>query len=97
MAYTVDFTAAAEADLDDIIDWYNQFNTALADDFMAKLNVIVQQLEKNPEQFQKIHKSFRKANIDRFPYKIIYRTERQSIIVIAIAHHKRKAYWKKRK
>jgi len=95
MAYTVDFTVAAEADLDKIIEWYNQFDVALANDFLKRMNTVIQDIAKNPLLTQKIYKSYRKSNISRFPYKLIYRVEKQAIIIIAITHHKRNAYWKK--
>jgi plasmid stabilization system protein ParE len=97
MAYSIDFLPAAEIDLDNTTDWYTRFNKELANDFLNKVNIAIQTILSNPKQFQKIYKTYRKVNLARFPYKIIYKIEMQSIIIVAVSHHKRsQAHWKKR-
>jgi plasmid stabilization system protein ParE len=97
MAYNIEFLPGAETDLDEVIDWYQQINAPLASDFFIKLDEALLTIRVNPQQFQKVYKTYRKFNLKRFPYKVIYRVEKQSIIVVAIAHHKRKIrYWKGR-
>jgi plasmid stabilization system protein ParE len=39
----------------------------------------------------------RKFTVDRFRYNVIYRIEEKTVFVLAIAHHRRKPnYWRKR-
>ena len=97
MAYNIEFLPGAETDLDEIVDWYKQLNSKLADDFLLKLDEALFTLQANPKHFQKIFKTYRKLNLRRFPFKVIYRIEKQDIIVVAIAHHKRRVrYWRGR-
>jgi plasmid stabilization system protein ParE len=98
MEYKVEFFHGAETDLTDITNWYAQFNAELVDDFLNRLDAALETIRANPLRFQKIYKNYRKLNLSRFPYKLIYRIEDQTIVVIAISNHKRdQGYWKRRK
>ena len=45
-----------------------------------------------------IGKGERRFTVDRFHYDVVYRIERKSVLVLAVAHHRRKPrYWRKRK
>ena len=97
MGYSVLFLPEAEIDLDEVMGWYKQFDSRLTNDFLIKLDSAIQEIQNHPFHFQKIFKNYRKLNLTRFPFKIIYRVEKQSIIVVAIGHHKRRAnYWRTR-
>jgi hypothetical protein len=43
-----------------------------------------------------LKKGYRKTNVERFPFKIIYKFENEIVTIVAFAHHKRKPnYWRK--
>jgi len=97
MAYSVHLLPEAEIDIDEVVGWYKQIDVRLAGDFLIKLDLALQEIRKKPFHFQRTFKNYRKVNLTRFPFKIIYRIEKQFIIVIAIGHHKRRAkYWRDR-
>jgi hypothetical protein len=40
----------------------------------------------------------RRVRLDRFPYSIVYRRSADVLVIIALAHHRRRpAYWRGRK
>jgi toxin ParE1/3/4 len=87
----------AEEDIQEALDHYNQINIALAQSLLGIIGKSITEIKKNPFLFQKINKRFRKANIERFPYQIIFKVENNELLIFAFAHHKRKPnYWKKR-
>jgi len=52
----------------------------------------------NPALYPRIGDvDIRKATLKRFPFHVIYRAEPTHIVVLAIAHHRRRpAYWVER-
>jgi len=46
-------------------------------------------IERNPEICPPEYKGTRKHIIERFPYKIIYLVEKESMIILAVIHGKR--------
>lgn len=46
---------------------------------------------------EEIEKDYRKFILNKYPYKIFYKNYPEIIVIVAIAHHKRKPnYWKSR-
>ena len=63
-----------------------------------KFFVALQTIVKRPLAFQIIKSKYRKYNIARFPYSIVFKIVKDRITIVAFAHQKRKPnYWKKRK
>jgi plasmid stabilization system protein ParE len=97
MAYSHSIYDAAEADIKEALDHYAGISTDLGQALLIIIDKTIQEIKRNPLLFQSISKSYRKANLKRFPYKIIFRLRKQEILIVAFAHHKRKPdYWKKR-
>ena len=45
-----------------------------------------------------VRPAVRKTLVDRFPYAVVYRHDPESVIILAIAHARRRpGYWKRRK
>jgi toxin ParE1/3/4 len=88
----------AEEEIQEALDHYNHINIELAQSLLGIIGKSIAEIKKNPFLFQKINKRFRKANIERFPFQIIFKVENNELLIFAFAHHKRKPnYWKKRK
>lgn len=98
MAYEVIFLKEVEEELDDVIGFYNKVSQELANGIYDKFLEVIDEIADNPLRNIQLKKGYRKTNIERFPFKIIYKFENETVIIVALAHHKRKPnYWRKRK
>ncbi|MBS1617621.1 MAG: type II toxin-antitoxin system RelE/ParE family toxin [Bacteroidetes bacterium] len=98
MAYDHIYLVEARAEVEEALKYYDHINAELSEDLLDKIESAISLVTHNPLLFQQIKRGYRKANLDRFPYQIIYRIQDQTIVIIAFAHHKQKpSYWRKRK
>lgn len=98
MAYELKTLEGFDSDLFAAIDWYVEINPKLAEQFIREIDSAFAIIATHPLSFPKAYKKTRKINLIRFPYKVIFEMRKQEIIIIALAHHKRKPkYWKGRK
>jgi len=99
----VRFLPAAETEPKNAVAWYNAERPGIGQKFLAvvdsRLNVICRQ----PERFERLR--IRRSNqeirrallLKRFPYSIIFRVDKHEIVVVAVAHAKRRPrYWRQR-
>ncbi len=64
---------------------------------LAEYDAHIAKIVERPESFRPIYSSYRRLNLHRFPYAIIYRIRARDIYVIAVMHEKRHPdYWKHR-
>ncbi len=100
MAYNHSISSLAQLDIDEALDHYKDISAALNKSLYQNIQKAIADIKLKPFLFQKINKQrpYRKINVDRFPYKIVYRVDQTELVIVAFAHHKRKPnYWKKRK
>jgi hypothetical protein len=73
-----------EADLDgqEAIQWYDERDRRLGDDFLQKVNECITSVEKAPERYPVVHRQMRRALVKRFPYEVIYEIENDEIIIL---------------
>ena len=79
----------AELDLDETYRWYESHRDGLGEEFLSKVSESLHEKRKFPHIFPVIHKTIRRAFIDKFPYGIFYVEEVESIIVFAVLHARR--------
>jgi hypothetical protein len=80
-------------------DRYKQGSSGLGLDFLEEIEKSLQFIEKDPERWPYYEENIHKYNTRRFPFSLYYVFEKKldKIIIIAIAHQKRKpGYWKQR-
>ena len=84
------FSSAANRDVKRALDYYmHEAGSKVANDFIARLEAKVETILENPELYSVVIKNLRCANLDRFPYQIIYRIANKSIIrIVSVRHHK---------
>jgi toxin ParE1/3/4 len=70
-------------------DWYESKRDGLGDEFLGLLGGTFDRIELNPFQYPIIHKTLRRALVDRFPYGVFYRIEESRIGVVAVLHTSR--------
>lgn len=86
----------AEKELDDAIAVIEGARSDWGLRFLAAFDVAIRTILDHPEIGRRAGR-FRIFTMSEWPYKIVYTIEPDLIFVTAVAHHKRKpAYWRKR-
>ena len=91
---------AVKVDYDEAYSYYEKKLEGLGERFLSAVRAKLEEIVKSPEAFgERSKKGYREAQIDTFPYSIvykIYKTER-IIFVNSVHHHKRHPRKKYRK
>lgn len=91
------FTAAAELELENAERYYNQQRAGLGDEFLAEVAKAVALIESHPKARPPVSPIDRACRVRRFPYHLVYFIHDDGIVVLAVAHFKRRlSYWRSR-
>lgn len=91
---TATFLAAAEEELREAARFYENEASGLGLTFLAEAHRAVNKIEALPEAWTIVRQSIRKKTIGRFPYSLLYSIESTKILIVAVAHQKRRPnYW----
>ncbi len=89
----------ASDELIDAIRWYEERRPGLGGDFFDAVAETVTLIEARPEigSVSRHDPQTRRMLVPRFPYQVVYRLRPTEIIIVAVAHLKRRpGYWKRR-
>lgn len=78
--------------------WYEKQRSGLGAEFFDAVGHIVSLIQAQPEMgtLSKDRRT-RRVLVPRFPYEVVYQVFEDEIVIVAIAHSKRRPdYWKKR-
>jgi plasmid stabilization system protein ParE len=89
MNYVLTFQAEARDELEEAYNWYEDQEAKLGEDFLDRVDHVLDRIEQRPESYMVLFQDFRRAVISRFPYVIYYRIVSSRVIVIAVVHGKR--------
>jgi plasmid stabilization system protein ParE len=93
----IDLLPEARRDFDDSFDWYAERSVEAAVRFADAVDATYRRVAAGPEQFAAVDKTHRECRVMRFPFRIIYRIEPSRVLVVAVAHAKRRpGFWKRR-
>lgn len=81
---------AARADVSSIKAWYEIERRGLGREFAEELDQLVERIRKMPLQFPEVHRGFRRAMFDRFPYAVYFRSAADSPVAISAVLHQRR-------
>ncbi len=91
------FLEPAQIEFEEAIKFYNQQREHLGDDFAAEVLNAINRILTHPEAWTKLSKRTRRCRTNRFPYSVIYQIRGDRILIVAVAHAKRKPkYWRDR-
>lgn len=91
------FDPAAIAEVDEAVDHYQSLDEPLARAFLEELENASARILAHPHVWQCVFKHYRRLNLQRFPYAIIYAFESDHVFVVAVMHERRcPNYWLKR-
>lgn len=81
---------------------YDDESFGLGQEFYLLLIESFREIRSNPQQFPIVdyvrkRREYRQCILKKFPYSVIYHVRPHEIVIIAIAHHRRRpAYWARR-
>ena len=94
---SVVFDHDARAEFLEAVQYYEDSQIGLGRRFRVAVESAVKSIAENPFRYRVLHPPFRSYLLPNFPYAIIYCIEPENILIIAVAHTKRKpGYWVKR-
>jgi toxin ParE1/3/4 len=98
MATKIVLKPAAEKDIYESVEWYEEQQEKLGQRFLFELDFIFSQITSSPHLFPIVFKKFRRAVMLSFPFCVYFAVENEIIIILAVHHSKRSPLtWKKRK
>jgi toxin ParE1/3/4 len=75
-------------------EWYERQARGLGEDYLSELESAYEAIIELPDTWPRFHKEFRRFLLSKFPFSIIYCSNRNSIYVVAVMHnHRRPGYW----
>jgi plasmid stabilization system protein ParE len=93
----VDYLLGARQDFDESFDWYATRSTEAAVRFDTAVDAALSAIAADPHRFEALDDIHRACPVARYPFRVVYRVESDRILVVAIAHAKRRpGYWKSR-
>jgi len=90
MKYKLKITPEAEVDLEEAFLWYNKRQSGLGERFLLEVKEGIDLILYNPQLTQPEYKKTRKHLIKKFPYKIIYLIQEDTIIILAVIRGSRR-------
>lgn len=85
----------AEAELMDAAFYYQEQVQGLGSDFLDAADKAFDEILEAPERWPVLRDEIRRHFITRFPYSVLYRVDPEEIVILAVAHHRRRPwYWK---
>ena len=93
----VSFLTSAQQELDEAIAWYAAQAPGLGEIFLAEMRTTLTLIARHPLAWHKLSRETRRCRLRRFPYSIVFCPTGEEVLVIAIAHQRRRPdYWRGR-
>jgi plasmid stabilization system protein ParE len=87
----------ARAELRGAHQWYYERSPLSATTFAHALDNAISQIAEAPERYPLAEHGTRKLVLQRFPFNLFYRLGETEIVILAVAHQKRRpGYWSTR-
>lgn len=97
VAKAVELQPAALAEAEEAAAWYAERDPRVAAAFVAELEEALERIAEAPGRWPAHLHGTQRVRLTRFPYLVVYRDEPQRVLVVAVAHTKRRpGYWRKR-
>ncbi len=94
---SIEILPSARLDFDESFDWYAKRSEQAAVRFAAEIESALAKIVDAPERFGLLDDEHRSCILKRFPFRIVYRIIDGRLLIVAIAHAKRKpGYWENR-
>ena len=98
MSLAVAFHPEARTDFYDAIDWYEKERQGLGAPFISAVQHAISRAAEAPHHGSPMGADIRRVFVDAFPYAVLYSVESTRLLVVAVAHFRRRpGYWKHRR
>jgi plasmid stabilization system protein ParE len=97
MGKSVELSDEARRDFDESFDWYAKRSDQAAIGFAIEFDLITERIAGDTDRFPRKFAGCQYCAMRRYPYRIIFCDDGLRIVVIAVAHAKRRPrYWQNR-
>lgn len=87
----------AELEIEEAFEYYLRDNPRVASRFLDEITASFKKVQINPLLYPRYTKNTRRRVLGSFPFSVIYQEKEDVILIVAIAHAKRReGYWTKR-
>jgi plasmid stabilization system protein ParE len=87
----------AQEEINEAFDWYFKRSLEAAKGFLGEVGRCLARIASGPRLYPLFTKGTRRAVMRDFPYSVIFREKDEAILIIAVAHAKRRpGYWRRR-
>jgi len=86
MKRTLVVTPEAEAEIDQAKEWYLSQSRLAATRFRDAVEVALETIERNPEQYQVVHRQTRRVLLEEYPYALFYTLTETQVTVVSCFH-----------
>ena len=90
MIYKLEINGAAEEEIFEAYNWYEQQSEGLGERFIGELETLFKKITKHPQHYKIARSVFRQAAIKSFPFVIYFEIVDKSIVVYSVFHTKRR-------
>ena len=98
MTHRSSFPPLAEQELNEAANYYNAASPGLATAFLGEVEHAVNQILEHPEASPLVNRVVRRKLARRFPYRVMYSVQTDTMRILAIANQKRRPlYWRGRR
>lgn len=88
--YHLQILEKARDDMRSSADWYNEQQDGLGGRFLTEVINTFRRIEAAPLHYEeKFSKKFRFANVDHFPYLVVFKIKKKIVVVNAVFHTSR--------
>jgi plasmid stabilization system protein ParE len=94
----IDLTRGARLEIRASAHWYAE-RTGLGEEFLAEVDRVFAKIADRALRYPlwRADRPYRKARVRRFPYAVFFLAETERVVVMAVAHQKRRpGYWLRR-
>lgn len=89
MTLLVRLRAAARAEFDDAVEWYEGCRAGLGAWFVEQVYATFDRIAERPELYPRVLGDVRRAVVNRTPYLVFYRIRTNRIVVLSVFHGSR--------
>lgn len=85
----VKYHPLVKRDIAEALRYYDEIAARLADEFEAEVKAVIEKVAENPHWHHLAGRGFRRVNLPRFPYHVLYEIHAESVRVMHVRHNKR--------
>lgn len=95
--YEIEFHPDAIREIREAIEWYRQRDKGVATEFRTLIKSAEELVQRSPESWAAYLLETHGFRFHKFPFVLVYVIRAQRVVIVALAHTKRKpGYWRER-